>query len=68
MAKKVHLNVGQSVKEQLPKKSAGCNCDVTYVVEKLNEFTGKAVQIRICCMAKEVEKLSGKELLSEFSK
>jgi len=68
MAKKVNLNGGQSVKEQLPRKSDGCDCEVTYVVEKLNEFAGKALRIRLCCMAKEVEKLTGKDFMSVFSK
>ena len=68
MTKKINLQSKKSVKEQLPNKNIGCDCEVTYVVEKINEFTGKAVHIRICCLAKAVEELTGKDFISGFKK
>lgn len=36
-----------------------CTCALTYVVRKRHGALGSAVEIRVCCMAKEVERMAG---------
>ena len=39
-----------------------CNCELPYISKKWNDALGTFTAIRLCCLAKAVEKLTGEKL------
>jgi hypothetical protein len=43
-----------------------CDCTIPRYMDGFNVYTGKGDLIRLCCLAREIEKITGKQFVYEF--
>lgn len=72
---KIDLSSLGTLRELLKAKNAeaimrrnykSCDCEIPHLVRKWNAALGVFVEIRLCCMAKAVERLTGESLYEVF--
>lgn len=56
----------ENAEEILCRKYKSCDCEIPHLVRKWNAALGVFIEIRLCCMAKALEKLTGEKFYDVF--
>ena len=65
-AKQLPLQTGTRFEQVFHQDFRHCNCEMPYISKKWNDALGTFTAVRLCCLAKAVEKLTGERLYEVY--